>query len=386
MKLKIRLLSLALLLVPLVVQAGGAVSADAIALPLLTSGKHVSFIKGFNASQPRKTNRRMNRAWRKALAAGMDVSRIQVDWAELEPRPGDYDTKRLEALLAQMEADELQSFVLLSTIDSDGYTIPSDLKNDESETLLADGMRFDDLRIVQRFRALLDWVVPMVVDHGGWVLSVGNEPGNFLSDAPEAERPMVNFLAAAREHAHGIDPRLAITMTLAYWNLEQGHSFHIPILEKSDVASFNYYASDTDVFFDDNPASINNEIDTMLAAAGEKYLIFQELGAAAGYDRFPSQMNATKKKQAAFFDAVFTRMEAEERMRVAVVFQLVDWDPKLVEEVYTRPFLQEGLPEDFVLRFAESLETIGLLRFASGTKRRAWRRVLKQIKKFSTRE
>jgi hypothetical protein len=222
----------------------------------------------------------------------------------------------------------------------------------------------------------------MVVSRGGWVLSVGNEPGNFLTDTPSAEQGFVNFLAFARTYAHSIDPDLAITMTLAQSSIERGGTSHIAFLEQSDVASFNYYASDTNIFFDNDSVTVNQEIDQMLNVAGDKLLILQELGAAGGHENKPGLMNASLVGQQQFFETVFAKMEAESRFRAAVVFQLVDWDPNLVDTLFTQPFINEGLPQDFIDRFAESLETTGLIRYADGSSRPVWDSFMQWVIKF----
>lgn len=340
-------------------------------------------IRGFNATQSPQTSTNMDARWSEAITTGMSVGRIQVDWSELEPQAGQYDKQFLDAALAAMQADGLQVFVLLSTIDSEGFTLPPDLVDPASSQLLANGMALDDPVILDRFRNLLDWVVPMIVSRGGWVLSVGNEPGNMLADNPSAEQGFVNFLAAARTHAHTINPNLAITMTLAQGWVEKGSNSHLAFLAQSDVASFNYYAADSDFFFDNNPATVNQEIDQMLNVAGDKLLILQELGAAGGYESKPSRMNATLAGQQQFFETVFAKMQSEPGFRVAVVFQLVDWDPVLVDTLFTQPLMNEGVPQGFIDRLAESLETTGLIRYADGSSRPAWDSFIQWIVRFN---
>lgn len=344
-------------------------------LPLLSKGKHVSLIKGFNVNQSTATDAAMDARWSEALSKGMAVGRFQLDWLELEPSPNQYDKKFLEDKLVEMQADGLQSFVMLSTIDSEGFTLPTDLN----------GMDMDNPVVLERFRKLLDWVVPMIVSHGGWVLAVGNEPGNYLSDFPAKEQSVVNFLANARSHSHSINPDLAITITLAYHNVELGQAFHIAFLKQCDVASFNYYGVEADFFFDNDVTRVNQEIDQMLNVAGGKLLILQELGAAAGFESVVSPMNATLTGQQQFFETVFTKMAAEPRFRVAVIFQLVDWDPALVDLIYTQPFTMAGLPQDFIARFAESLETTGLIQYADGSSRPSWLTIRDQIEKFNNK-
>ena len=173
-----------------------AVNTHAETLPLLPAGSHISIIKGFNISHPPRTKRNMDVRWNEALSKGMKVTNIQLDWAELEPKPYQYNKQFLEEMLLSKEADGLKTYVLLSTIDSEGFTLPSDLMDDDSITGLTDGMQFDNPLVLARFKRLLDWVVPMIVSHGGWALSVGNEPSGYLTDRPWAEQNIVNFLTA----------------------------------------------------------------------------------------------------------------------------------------------------------------------------------------------
>lgn len=354
----------------------------ATSLPLLAPGKHISLIKGFNGPQP-DTDAAMEARWNEALTKGMEVGRIQVSWSELEPQKDQYDKQFLEQRLVAMQADGLQPFVLITTIDSEGFTLPQDLVNPNSSAFLADDINLDDPDVLRRFNKLLDWVVPMIVSHGGWVLSVGNEPGNFLDDYPSAEQSFIDFLVNARDHSHSINPNLAITMTLAYSNIEKGETFHSSLLEQSDVTSFNYYAFDTHFFFENDPTRVNQELDQMLDAADDKYLILQELGAASGFEHAPSLMNASLAGQQQFFETVFAKMATEPRFKVAVVFQLVDWNPELVDSFYINSFIQAGLPQDPIERFAESLETTGLTRREDFSSKPAWTTVIDQIEKFS---
>lgn len=352
-------------------------------MPLLQNGQFISFIRGFNAVQPAVTDAAMDARWNEAVSRGMAVGRIQLDWVQLEPAPQVYDMSPLENQLAAMEADGLQSFVLLSTIDSEEVALPADLVDPNDPTQLANGMRYDDQIVLDRFKALLDRVVPLIVSRNGYLLSIGNEPGNLLAERPQQEQAVVNFLAEARAYSHSIDPNLPITMTLAYYNIEIGLGFHTELLRNSDVASFNFYAADTDFFFDNTESTVIAEIDDMLSLAGSKQVVIQELGAAGGYESMASTMNATLAGQQQFFETVFAKMAAEPRLRAAYIFQLVDWDPALVDSFYTQPFIQAGLPQDFIDRFAESLETTGLIRYADGTTRPAWDTVIAAIEQFA---
>lgn len=348
-------------------------------LPLLPPGAHVSMIKGFNGAQPEETDQAMAARWAEALEAGMQVGRIQVDWAELEPAPGVFAESAILPQLEALQQDGLSAFVLLSTIDSEGYTLPPDLSDADDSTMLAEGLSIDGDTISRRFNALLDWLVPQMVAHGAWVLAVGNEPGPLIENEPEQGDQLVNFLKQARERVRAIEPRLAVTMTLNYEMMQLASSRHADFIAHSDVASFNYYGSSATGMSEQHDNVINHELTDMLSVASGKQVIFQELGAAAGYDDRPSLTGGTTQSQRAFFDTVFMRMRDEPRLRVAVIFQLVDWDPDLVDELYTQPLLAAGVEADFAARFAESLNTLGLIRFRDGSSRPAWQRVLGEI-------
>jgi hypothetical protein len=95
-------------------------------------------------------------------------------------------------------------------------------------------------------------------------------------------------------------------------------------------------------------------------------------------------MGASLTEQAQFYEVVFARMQREPRIRAAVILQLVDWDPDLVDSAYTQPALEEGIPEATVRRYAESLETAGLIRYADGSVRPSWEKVLEYIGIFSS--
>ena len=171
-------------------------------------------------------------------------------------------------------------------------------------------------------------------------------------------------------------------MTLSQLQIENGATFHIPLLEQSDVASFTYYGLDPGYYADD-PAKVNQEIDQMLSAAGDKFVVLQEIGGSGGYENNPSSMDASLTKQQQFLENAFAKMESEPRLRVATVFQLVDWEPALVDSFYTQFFIQEGLPLDFIDRFAESIKTTGLIRYQDGSPRPSWNTFIRWMEIFN---
>jgi hypothetical protein len=350
---------------------------NSISLPLLPAGNHIGIADGFNRKNSPRTINKIAATRKEAISKGMAVDNIQLDWERLEPKPYQYNKQLLEDALISNQASGLNTLVVISTIDSEGFTLPEDLLDASSGTGFAYGVAFDDPVIVKRFKKLLDWVVPMIVKHGGWGLSVGNEPGDYITDTPSTEQSVVNFLAAARDHAHLIDSNLAITMSLSQELLERGETFHFRILENCDFANFNYYGVTSDYFADD-PAKVDQEIDQMLHAVGNKPLYLQELGAPSGYKN-GSPMNASPTKQKQFLESVFAKMRIEPQFRGATIFQSVDLEAEIVDEFHTGGlFGEEGVTRAFVNRVGETFGSTGLL-YSNGNEKPAKKAVIDAI-------
>ncbi len=90
-------------------------------------------------------------------------------------------------------------------------------------------------------------------------------------------------------------------------------------LEKSDVACFNYYGVTSDIFATP-PATVSDDIQAMMTAAGTKKLILQEVGYAGGYESQTSLMGTSLTSLQQFFENVFSEMETEAGFCAAIVF------------------------------------------------------------------
>ena len=353
--------------------ADAAPSNPAADLPLLGEGSHLGTIIGFNAQNPVATEASIAAHWDEAVAAGMNVGRVQLDWVELEPTSGQFDMSELEDALTLLSADGVKPFLLLPALD-DASALPLDL----ATRVEAGELTFASPEIIARFKLLLDWVVPMLLSHNGWVLAIANEPGNVFDDLDAAEAmtkatELATFTREARDHVHSLEPRLAVTVTLREdLTLASNKPYLATLLEPVDVVSFNFYCSRfaDNLNVETSVTAIEGYIDRMLTTAGDKQLLIQELGCHAG--RAGGLTGATEALQVQFHQTVYAKLASEERFRAAIVFQLVDWDPALVESFFSQPFRDAGVPEDFILRFAESLETVGFLNYADGAERPAW--------------
>jgi hypothetical protein len=253
--------------------------------------------------------------------------------------------------------------------------LPSYLRDESTPTGIVDGLSLDSPRVVDRYNALLDWAVPMIVEEGGWGLGIANEPEGYIEDHPTGRDGVVPFYQQVIEHAHSIDGRLPITVTLTSSILDRPDPFFAPTLEAIDFASFNYYCLKvTDRFVLRGPIeqTVPDDIQTLVAHADGKEVIFHELGCPAGYSDKPSIIGTSAATQQRFFDLAFAAIKSEPKVRFASVFLMVDWSTSLFDSVY-RPILEQaGLPAVFIDSFEEWLTTSGFITYQDGRERPSW--------------
>ncbi|MBC8072267.1 MAG: hypothetical protein IAG13_28355 [Deltaproteobacteria bacterium] len=334
-------------------------------IPRLPAGNHLGMIIGFNAELPPTTATAVDAAWTEALDRGMDIGRVQISWAELEPSPGEIDVAPLVEQLGALVDDDLAPMVLIETLDSDSLELPPDLLDPDNPNRLAPGLAFDDATVTGRFAALLDVAVPVMRDRGVFGLSVANEPGTLFERDPSGTDAVVGFLAAARSHVHGLDPELGVTMTMR--EVEVGTRFLDAVLAESDFATMNFYCALPDLTVDASAGTVR--LAAMMTATGDLDVVLQELGCPAGPDEGASTIGATAELQAMFYADVGAALAVEPRLRAAFAFQLVDWSPETIALLEASV---EDAPQWFIDRFVESLATMGMRRYADGTPRPAW--------------
>jgi hypothetical protein len=92
-------------------------------------------------------------------------------------------------------------------------------------------------------------------------------------------------------------------------------------------------------------------------------------------------LNSSEEIQQEFFETIFQEMKNNEQINVAYVFQLVDWSHELTD-LYEQIFVDEGLPQDYIDAFSESLETIGLIQYSDGKSKLAWTEFMHWLNEF----
>lgn len=330
-------------------------------LPLLLGDNRIGTIKGFNPYNPPGTADSITARWQEAIHAGMSVCRLQIDWPELEPTPNTYDKENFEKRLLEMKVQGLQPFLLISAYDSSGPVVPDDLKE----------KAFDDPELIQRFNKVMDWVIPLLVEYDGYLISISNEADNYFGEVPNLHKQILTFLLEVKEHIRRINEKMAVTVTFAEGSLDEDKPGIHEILAACDVACWNFYGAKSQAtspyFVAQTESEIKADIRRMLEVSGEKNIVIQELGMYSGN----TALNSSEEIQRRFFEIFFTEMKHTERFKAAYNFQLVDWSPE-VTEIFVQALEEEGLPQAFINQFSESLETIGLIHYDNGMQKKAW--------------
>ena len=347
---------------------------DSIAgeIPLLKGDNRIGIIEGFNPSNPDATTDSIEVRWNEAINTGMTVGRLQIDWPELEPSPGTFDMMSFEQRLAEMQAQGLQAFLLISAYDSGEPVVPDDLQNKD----------FDDPEFIQRFKNLMDWVIPLLVEYDGFLISISNEAENHFGEVPGLDNQILLFLQEIKEHVHQINKDIAVTVTFSEGSLDEDKPGIYEILAECDVACFNFYGAKSQFtaplyYVAQTESEIKTDIQRMLDVSGEKNIVIQELGMYSGN----TTLNSSQEIQQKFFEVFYTEMKKEERIKAAFIFQLVDWSPE-VTELFNEMLADEGMPQEFIDQFAESLETIGLINYHDGMRKKAWNEFIYWLAEF----
>ncbi|MEM8523366.1 MAG: hypothetical protein AAGG68_01925 [Bacteroidota bacterium] len=331
-------------------------------LELLSAENNLGFIVGFNFSNPSATQDSIEARIQEAITEGMSVGRLQIDWTDLEPEEGIYEEEELEEQLEFYSSREMEVLLTISVYDSEDKVVPSYLEDADTELL------------IQRFQELLDWVIPMLVEHNGYAIAVSNEPDNSFAEESDLAQEVIDFFVPVKDHIHQLEEKMAVTVTMNIENLKASKRDMEKLMQHLDVACFNIYGAN---FFDSayTETEVNDLIDEVLDFSGERQLIVQELG-MHNVDRF----NSSEEVQRAFFEYFLTRMEQEERIRAAYVFQLVDWSPETV--AFFNQVFEEEVPQEFIDNYGDLLQHIGLINYEDGTRKKAWDEFLKWVRRF----
>lgn len=270
-------------------------------------------------------------------------------WSSLEPDSARLNVQQLISDIRYSRSRGLQVFVGIQLINTVRREVPSDLAT----------VAWTDARMQLRFERLLNALAPILNDIT--YFSIGNEVAGYLGARSEWV-PYTTFLTAEVASLHRRVPGIKVGATLEYDGAASQTAFARALIAVSDVAIFTHYPFQLNSFTVEQPTITRSSFDNMIALAGGKPVVLQELG----YPASPTN-GSSEAQQAAFFTDALTQWRARGSTAMPFVnlFLLHDFTQQQCNELGT----YYGLPNQ--ASFISFLCTIGL-RKADGSARPSW--------------
>ncbi len=315
-----------------------------------------------------------------AKDAGATIGRVQMDWSELETAPGVYDQAALDEAFEDFALEGMNLIILVSTLDSDGLTVPSYLGEADG---LSDGRTFASPAVIEAFTDFLDWLRPQLEARNVWGLSIGNEVDSPIDDGIVTPADAATFYEAALAHWNERAPDIAVAVTLTIGAIDRQPVLQARIRDASDFVIFNYYCLDAALTVT-GPDQWEADLATIKQAAGDRDIFIQELGCPVGYSpqARATSIGGSLENQIAFFDYFGNFFAQDPQLRAATMFQLFDWSPELARS-FSDPVRDAG-EEVAADRLEEWLATSGFVRWTDQAERPAWNSWLTALEKART--
>lgn len=344
-------------------------------LPLLAPGKHLGTLVTFEGIPSHIENQAASR-WQEAVSRGMSIGRVHTDWDALERRGPYSPNTGLKASLVRFKQSGIQPLVTICTIDKYSLSLPPDLLEPGCTDRLANGLHFDDPAILERFLALLDWLVPMLTQHGGWALSVANAADGYLAAHAEEVPHFLRFLSTVRQHCRRLSPDLAVTVSMSEGALRGEHGPTPPwfaeLIAECDVACFDYTPLDPDTLLAPDLALIPKHVDGMMAAAAGRQVVLEDMYFPAGYENGGSSINSSPRTQREAYKTIIGELAARPGFRAAYTLQIIDWSPGLAGGMLMAELDRQHPTELYRKRYEEIHRTYAMCRYEDASPRPAW--------------
>lgn len=338
------------------------------ALPRLEGGRHLSVLPhGYFEPPAPGTEATLDAQLGAVVQAGNLTASYELDWSELEPEKEVYDVDTFRAQLDSWRAQGLTRFYLnVSAISIETLGAPEDLIDPSDPDRFRDGMSIDDPVIVERYTKMLDAILPVFLEKGGFAFSAGNEINGYFEKYPAEADAYVNFLRAVREHVRTIASDLPVGCILTINSVLNDELWHVPILSESDFAGYNFYSlvdAGLDVLRDE--AEIRRRIWLMVERARGLPVLIQEFGVPWGLD------GVTEAEQADITRIMYEEVYDHPSIRWVSWFKMTDFS-QLFADTWGALLLAQGESPVYVDKFKAWLRGSGLHVYETGAPRQAW--------------
>jgi hypothetical protein len=289
------------------------------------------------ANEPFNT-RTIEARFRQSVQAGVTYVYLSPKWDELEPRAGQYNWKDIEFQVRQAAQANLPVVCNVRMVDTGNRAMPRDLMS----------LSFRDDKVRKRLLALLDGLMPRLKDNVKLIL-IGNEVDAYFRGRPREVSEYARLLDAARRKIQEHQPGLPFSVSVTLEGVGELNSLLKPIFDRSDFMALTYYPLNPDFTFRE-PDVVRGDFSRILAAAGGKKILFQEIGYST--DRLNG---SSEGKQARFFANVFRSLRQHEDTILGANFLFMSDLPDSVVDSLAQYY---RLPN--AERFKAFLRTLGM--------------------------
>lgn len=303
-------------------------------------------------------------------------------WKKLEPTQGSYDAKEWNGLdwwMTQSQKRSQVNYIGIQLINTTQREMPAGL----------DVLAFDNAQVKARFHALLDKLIGLYKGRIQY-LSIGNEVDAYLRARAEAGDEQwaayQRFYEDVVAYVHQLDPAIKVGVTATFDGALGPSLTQVKALNaRSDVLVLTYYPLQYDALTlavsVRDPSAVPGDFQRMLAWAGSRPLVLQEVG----YPASTVNIKSSEQMQAAFVRQVFASWsqsasaslaQAEQPIPFLNFFSLHDFSASDCAS-FTSYYGAGNIPG-----FGDFLCSLGL-RKTDGTPRAAWSTLLDEAKKAS---
>ena len=276
---------------------------------------------------------------------GVEFIALHLTWLSIEPTPNTYEDPfdALELLSQYAAANNLKFSLTIRPIDLTGKTVPTDLDN----------TRFNDVKMINRFKSVVDFIFSKLPPSILLNLQIGNEidgyntsiePSSFWDDYSI-------FLQEITAYAHTYDLNLKIGFTGTFKGMISNPDLYKDLLQNVDILGVTYYPLQNDFSVKD-PDVVFHDFDDLVSTFGDYPIYLQEIG----YQSSPEN-NSSETKQAMFYCNLFKAWDIHpQKIKAINMVRLNDLSLQSAEES-AGPY---GISNN---KFIEYLRTLGIRTF-----------------------
>jgi hypothetical protein len=236
----------------------------------------------------------MTNRFNQTTHAGVTLLVGSSEWAQLEPRPGQYSFEALRQSLSIAAAAHLPVSYTLRVINTVARDVPSDLQN----------VSWSDPRMRSRVAALIQAIAPLLKGQTKW-FTFGYEVDGYLAQHPQEVAGFISLHQMATAQMKQLVPGIKVSCTLTYSGVGSLFGLLAALNQQMDYLAVTYCPLKPDFTVED-PSVLIADFKTMNLAAGSRKLMLQEIAYPTA-----AATGGSEDKQAEFYTLAFQQVAAQ---------------------------------------------------------------------------